>query len=155
MASAARPPQQHGVIRILWTLPLSCDPRAARVLAVEPSSFQVYRDRTDTHPARTNRSTRASTRCTTCTPTGARPSTTPRTRAATRTSAPPSRPRSTCGTTAASVPTTTSLPRMTATDPTSPGTLRLAVIPGDGIGPEVTAEALKVLEVAAPTGVKV
>ena len=25
--------------------------------------------------------------------------------------------------------------------------LRLAVIPGDGIGPEVTAEALKVLEV--------
>ena len=27
-----------------------------------------------------------------------------------------------------------------------PGTLRLAVIPGDGIGPEVTAEALKVLE---------
>jgi 3-isopropylmalate dehydrogenase len=32
--------------------------------------------------------------------------------------------------------------------------LRLAVIPGDGIGPEVTAEALKVLEVAAPTEVK-
>src|SRR3954469_15087184 len=31
--------------------------------------------------------------------------------------------------------------------------LKLAVIPGDGIGPEVTAEALKVLE-AAPTGVK-
>ncbi|WP_067441246.1 3-isopropylmalate dehydrogenase [Nocardioides jensenii] len=28
--------------------------------------------------------------------------------------------------------------------------VRLAVIPGDGIGPEVTAEALKVLEVAAP-----
>ncbi len=40
---------------------------------------------------------------------------------------------------------------MTA-DPTS---LKLAVIPGDGIGPEVTAEALKVLEVAAPEGVKV
>jgi 3-isopropylmalate dehydrogenase len=38
------------------------------------------------------------------------------------------------------------------TDSTS---LRLAVIPGDGIGPEVTAEALKVLEVAAPDGVKV
>ena len=35
-----------------------------------------------------------------------------------------------------------------------PGTHRLAVIPGDGIGPEVTAEALKVLEVAAPSGVK-
>ena len=31
--------------------------------------------------------------------------------------------------------------------------LQLAVIPGDGIGPEVTAEALKVLE-ATPTGVK-
>jgi len=36
----------------------------------------------------------------------------------------------------------------------SGGTLALAVIPGDGIGPEVTAEALKVLEAAAPTGVK-
>ncbi|MBB6626634.1 3-isopropylmalate dehydrogenase [Nocardioides sp. KIGAM211] len=34
------------------------------------------------------------------------------------------------------------------------GTLRLAVIPGDGIGQEVTAEALKVLEAAAPAGVK-
>jgi 3-isopropylmalate dehydrogenase len=32
--------------------------------------------------------------------------------------------------------------------------LRLAVIPGDGIGPEVTAEALKVLDVAAPAEVK-
>ncbi|CAN5204165.1 MAG: 3-isopropylmalate dehydrogenase [Nocardioides sp.] len=32
----------------------------------------------------------------------------------------------------------------------SQSVLRLAVIPGDGIGPEVTAEALKVLEVAAP-----
>ncbi len=31
--------------------------------------------------------------------------------------------------------------------------VRLAVIPGDGIGGEVTAEALKVLEVAAPAGV--
>ncbi|MFW6774044.1 3-isopropylmalate dehydrogenase [Nocardioides sp. CPCC 205120] len=39
------------------------------------------------------------------------------------------------------------------TSPTS-GSLRLAVIPGDGIGQEVTAEALKVLEVAAPAGVK-
>src|SRR6478672_9860120 len=38
----------------------------------------------------------------------------------------------------------------------SSGSLKLAVIPGDGIGPEVTAEALKVLEVASagPTGVK-
>ena len=35
-----------------------------------------------------------------------------------------------------------------------PATVRLAVIPGDGIGPEVTAEALKVLEAVAPTGVK-
>jgi len=33
--------------------------------------------------------------------------------------------------------------------------LTLAVIPGDGIGPEVTAEALKVLEAATPPGVKV
>jgi 3-isopropylmalate dehydrogenase len=32
--------------------------------------------------------------------------------------------------------------------------LKLAVIPGDGIGPEVTAEALKVLEQAAPAGLK-
>jgi 3-isopropylmalate dehydrogenase len=31
---------------------------------------------------------------------------------------------------------------------------KLAVIPGDGIGPEVTAEALKVLEQVAPTDVK-
>ena len=36
----------------------------------------------------------------------------------------------------------------------TPSSLKLAVIPGDGIGPEVTAEALKVLEVAAPAGVK-
>ncbi|GAB3782561.1 3-isopropylmalate dehydrogenase [Nocardioides ungokensis] len=41
---------------------------------------------------------------------------------------------------------------MTDSNPT--GTLRLAVIPGDGIGQEVTAEALKVLEAAAPAGVK-
>ena len=34
------------------------------------------------------------------------------------------------------------------------GTITLAVIPGDGIGPEVTAEALKVLEAAAPADVK-
>ena len=34
------------------------------------------------------------------------------------------------------------------------GSVRLAVIPGDGIGPEVTAEALKVLEAVAPAGVK-
>jgi 3-isopropylmalate dehydrogenase len=38
--------------------------------------------------------------------------------------------------------------------PGAAGTRRLAVIGGDGIGPEVTAEALKVLEAAAPTGVK-
>ena len=35
----------------------------------------------------------------------------------------------------------------------SPRTVRLAVIAGDGIGPEVTAEALKVLDRVAPTGV--
>ena len=40
------------------------------------------------------------------------------------------------------------------TIPGSTGTQRLAVIGGDGIGPEVTAEALKVLEAAAPSGVK-
>src|SRR5687768_8631661 len=34
------------------------------------------------------------------------------------------------------------------------GSLKLAVIPGDGIGPEVTAEGLKVLEQVAPEGVK-
>ncbi|TIC80790.1 3-isopropylmalate dehydrogenase [Nocardioides sp. GY 10127] len=34
------------------------------------------------------------------------------------------------------------------------GTIDLAVIPGDGIGQEVTPEALKVLEAAAPAGVK-
>ncbi|HET6625844.1 MAG TPA: 3-isopropylmalate dehydrogenase [Nocardioidaceae bacterium] len=32
--------------------------------------------------------------------------------------------------------------------------IKLAIIPGDGIGPEVTAEALKVLEQVAPAGVK-
>ena len=36
----------------------------------------------------------------------------------------------------------------------SSGAVALAVVPGDGIGPEVTAEALKVLEVAAPESVK-
>ncbi|MCY7395916.1 MAG: 3-isopropylmalate dehydrogenase [Nocardioides sp.] len=34
------------------------------------------------------------------------------------------------------------------------GSVRLAVIPGDGIGPEVIDEALKVLEVVAPAGVR-
>ena len=38
--------------------------------------------------------------------------------------------------------------------PSFQGPLKLAVIPGDGIGPEVTAEALKVLEQATPAGVK-
>ncbi len=33
-------------------------------------------------------------------------------------------------------------------------TFQLAVIPGDGIGPEVTAEGLKVLEAVTPAGVK-
>jgi 3-isopropylmalate dehydrogenase len=49
--------------------------------------------------------------------------------------------------------TSQSTPHPTPGSPAS-GTLRLAVIPGDGIGQEVTAEALKVLEVAAPDGVK-
>ena len=38
--------------------------------------------------------------------------------------------------------------------PTEPQSLKLAVIPGDGIGPEVTAEGLKVLEQATPANVK-
>src|SRR3954469_21777426 len=38
--------------------------------------------------------------------------------------------------------------------PTDSQSLKLAVIPGDGIGPEVTAEALKVLEQATSGGVK-
>ncbi|HEY9565968.1 MAG TPA: 3-isopropylmalate dehydrogenase [Nocardioides sp.] len=41
---------------------------------------------------------------------------------------------------------------MTSSTPVT--SAKLAVIPGDGIGPEVTAEALKVLEVASPTGIK-
>ncbi|MBD8868976.1 3-isopropylmalate dehydrogenase [Nocardioides donggukensis] len=41
---------------------------------------------------------------------------------------------------------------MTSPDPKT--TLQLAVVPGDGIGPEVTAEALKVLQAAAPATVK-
>lgn len=41
---------------------------------------------------------------------------------------------------------------MTST-PVATGPVKLAVIPGDGIGQEVTAEALKVLEVASPAGV--
>ncbi|WP_243057172.1 3-isopropylmalate dehydrogenase [Nocardioides sp. SR21] len=43
---------------------------------------------------------------------------------------------------------------MTTDSNASTGTIRLAVIPGDGIGQEVTSEALKVLEVASPAGVK-
>ena len=35
---------------------------------------------------------------------------------------------------------------MPTTSPDGATSLKLAVIPGDGIGPEVTAEALKVLE---------
>ena len=35
---------------------------------------------------------------------------------------------------------------------TSPQTLRLAVVPGDGIGPEVVAEGLRVLEAVAADG---
>ena len=38
--------------------------------------------------------------------------------------------------------------------PASADSLRLAVIPGDGIGQEVTAEALKVLEAVAPVKVE-
>ena len=38
---------------------------------------------------------------------------------------------------------------------TDSNSIKLAVIPGDGIGPEVTAEAVKVLEVAVPADVKI
>ncbi|MDT0202863.1 3-isopropylmalate dehydrogenase [Nocardioides sp. AE5] len=41
---------------------------------------------------------------------------------------------------------------MTSTPPAT--STKLAIIPGDGIGPEVTDEALKVLDVAAPAGLK-
>src|SRR3954462_7927638 len=91
--------------------------------------------------------------CTTCIPTGVRPVTSPRTRVATRRS----RPRSTCGTTAASGPTTTSLRAVQTSDSRAPdhtAAVRVAVIGGDGIGPEVTAEAVKVLEAAAPVKVE-
>src|SRR3954466_357400 len=44
--------------------------------------------------------------------------------------------------------------RATHTPEPRAGSVRLAVIGGDGIGPEVTAESLKVLEAAAPAGVK-
>ena len=43
-----------------------------------------------------------------------------------------------------------STPSSAPAEPLPSGTLRLAVIPGDGIGQEVTAEALKVLEAVAP-----
>ena len=46
------------------------------------------------------------------------------------------------------------MPTSIAGMPESSGPLKLAVIPGDGIGAEVTAEALKVLEQVTPTGVK-
>ncbi|WP_134767316.1 3-isopropylmalate dehydrogenase [Nocardioides sp. 1609] len=42
----------------------------------------------------------------------------------------------------------------TAESTSAGSTIRLAVIPGDGIGPEVTSEALKVLDAVAPAGVK-
>ncbi len=42
----------------------------------------------------------------------------------------------------------------TSAAPAAEGSVVLAVVPGDGIGPEVTAEALKVLEAAAPADLK-
>ncbi|CAN5542384.1 3-isopropylmalate dehydrogenase [soil metagenome] len=42
---------------------------------------------------------------------------------------------------------------MNSTPAAGSGTVKLAVIPGDGIGQEVTLEALKVLEAVAPEGV--
>src|SRR6476619_7342729 len=62
---------------------------------------------------------------------------------------PSPRPDSTCETTAASDRTKTRVARVSQTHTQQTQTVRLAVIPGDGIGPEVTAEALKVLEQVA------
>lgn len=53
-----------------------------------------------------------------------------------------------------SAPDSPARPTSPATPQTQTGTVRLAVIPGDGIGPEVTTEAWKVLEAAAPSGVR-
>ena len=47
-------------------------------------------------------------------------------------------------------PPETSSPGMSRPPTLAPMSIRLAVIPGDGIGPEVTAEALQVLEAALP-----
>ncbi len=55
--------------------------------------------------------------------------------------------------TSATSPTTAASTAASTVTPAD-GSVALAVVPGDGIGPEVTAEALKVLEVAAPAGVK-
>ena len=54
----------------------------------------------------------------------------------------------TCETRAGRVPTTTSLASMPTAE--SDQTFQLAVIPGDGIGVEVTAEAVKVLDAVCP-----
>src|SRR4051794_37888654 len=86
----------------------------------------------------------------TCTPSGVRPGTTRPTRRLWRAS----RPDSTCETTAVSGRTTTRVHRVPQpTEQTQPQakTYRLAVVPGDGIGREVPAEAVKVLDEAAPT----
>ncbi|MGA8994824.1 MAG: 3-isopropylmalate dehydrogenase [Nocardioidaceae bacterium] len=48
------------------------------------------------------------------------------------------------------MPETSRHPAASSTSPLPPSTVRLAVVPGDGIGPEVTAEALKVLDAVAP-----
>ncbi|NUR07858.1 MAG: 3-isopropylmalate dehydrogenase [Nocardioidaceae bacterium] len=90
-------------------------------------------------------------RCTTCTPSGVRPGTARRTRQPWRAS----RPDSTCETTAASARTTTRVRRVPQPTDQQTQSYRLAVVPGDGIGPEVTAEAVKVLdEAATAAGVK-
>ena len=61
----------------------------------------------------------------------------------------------TCETTAANDPTTTRFARMPTQDARhGSNSVKLAVIPGDGIGAEVTTEALKVLEQVAAGQVK-
>src|SRR5688500_15859027 len=89
----------------------------------------------------------------TCIPTGVRRTTTPRTPSASK----PSSRRLTCEPRSPSLPTTTRFGAMSNPSHASSGQIRLAVIPGDGIGQEVTGEALKVLQAVGPpvgTGVK-
>ena len=99
----------HRVIRQSARLHPSCDPRAGTSSVAgrprpRPTQYRL-------HPSIRTRGEQTDVRHVPRVGPGA--ATTPTTRAATRTPARPCRPRSTCGTTAASVRTTTSLRRMT------------------------------------------